>query len=270
MKNELKLKSSPVASLKVHDVNYATVKARLLTVRNQKVGYISIDEDGNEEIKYATLDKAFCERLLANYKKVTKRKFGIGKINSLPISVEHEFIPSNIVGSMSKPIEEVSCVIDGKPCIAYEVEISITDPYVVSDLRTKGRDSEFSCVSIGADLSEPKDPKLYEVTLCKEGRLEEALLLSKGLPMQKLEEGVREYEKILAREEDERKEKLKLKAMSMLENHFSQNRIDKRQANLLLSKLENNLNEEAINAVNSSLEILPKNKLLLASTLIVS
>lgn len=261
------------------DGKVAYVRARILPADGSFVKYLS-KKDGETKVKKIALTKSFCDKIVLNYNNSLKKKFGIGRVTYPPLCVEHKYNANNVVGSLHGTMQLEKEIVKGEVIDTINVDLVITDPYVIGDLLRNGSESIFSNVSVGVDMEDPDNPKLYELSLVETPAKDCAMLLSSGS-----QEDAKDFFKINELESTclelsskseeikgeikkvERQIILKNNAQNIMDKHFALNRIDRRQANLILSKM-GDLNKDKIEAVDKVLSTLPKTVLNLASTVV--
>lgn len=277
---KIKIQKTQIETLVKVDEGVYRVSARILPIDNTQVPYTIRNTKGEVlETNYATLNRAFCARLMDNYNGGLKRKLGIGRVTYPPLCIEHDFSADNTVGTLHSKMYTSKHDIDGKFIDFVCVDLLITDPQVIEDLLTKGRDSEYANVSVGIDMSEPTNPKFYELSLVAKPYIKSAMLLSNVLKDEnKVNEVIKKVERVnelkdkiqrleLSISKTKKHEETKQLALKVLEKHFAQNRINKVQVSKIL--LSNNFTDvEQVKILDKTLSTLPRNILNLSSSVL--
>lgn len=256
------------------------VSARILPMDGTQVPYTIRNTEGEIlETNYATLNRVFCSSLMENYNGSLKRRLGIGRVTYPPLCLEHDFSADNTVGTLHSKMYISKYEVDGKFIDFVCVDLLITDPQVIEDLLTKGRDSEYANVSVGIDMREPTSPQFYELSLVAKPYIKSAMLLGNVIQdKDKIKEVSMKVEKVnaikgkIARLElsisnNKKEEETKQLALKVLQKHFKQNRISRGQANKIL--LSGNFTDVGqVRVLDKTLSTLPKNVLNLSSSVI--
>jgi hypothetical protein len=256
------------------------VSSRILPIDNTQVPYTIRNTDGEVlETNYATLNRAFCTRLMDNYNGSLKRRLGVGRVTYPPLCLEHDFSANNTVGTLHSKMYVSKYAVDDKFVDFVCVDLLITDPQVIEDLLAKGRESQYASVSVGIDMSEPTKPKFYELSLVAKPYIKSAMLLSNVIhDKEKVNEVSMKVERVnalrdkihkleLSISKAKKSEETKQLALKVLQKHFAQNRISRGQANKIL--LSNNFTDvEQVKVLDKTLSTLPKNILNLSSSVV--
>ena len=269
--DKLKLLGEEITSLeydKERGVLYCS--ALILPIENQKV-HSSL---GDEVI----INKSFANKMISVYNKNLKGRFILGKGKNAFIDIEHSQNILDSVGSLKNELRLSVISKEGALMEGVVADFIITEDSIVKDILRNGRNSIYSNVSIDLDL---ETHKLNGVTLCERPALKNAMLLSedkqkfynledsKKKQVLQLSEEIQDLKMgILANElriqEIAKEQEISKELNLIIDNSFSQNQINREQAEDLKNSLKLS-NLEEVKNIDKVLKSLPKNILNLSN-----